>query len=72
MGDPLRPVAPVVELINARITPPAFGSRVLALSKGGVLVPTVWTSSSSFHFIGWCAYPKIPQDVKDMMMEQYT
>lgn len=71
MSDPHRPVCPVVSLVNARLHPPTPGQRVLALQRGGALVPVVWSSASARDFVAWMHYPKIPQDVKDILLEQY-
>ena len=71
MTDPLRPTRPVVELIDCADETPTPGSRVLAIGLGGTLAPIIWTSESSKFFKAWMPYPKIPQAVKDKLMEQY-
>jgi hypothetical protein len=62
--EPDRPTRPTVELINAHEQPPPNGARVLALGRGGVLVPTTWTSDSLAFFDAWAAYPQVPASVK--------
>lgn len=62
--EPDRPTLPRVELIDAHLTPPPNGARVLALNRGGVLVHAVWTSDALKYFDAWAAYPKVPASVK--------
>jgi hypothetical protein len=64
--EPDRPTRPAVELIDAHQAPPPNGARVLALGRGGVLVPTVWTSDSIGFFDAWSAYPQVPASVKEL------
>ena len=72
MTDPLRPTAAVVYLIDAHKEQPTAGSRVLALNRGGVLVPTVWCSTSLQYFDAWMKSPKVPSSVKDRQTERYS
>lgn len=66
-----REVAEVCTLTNAHTCPPMNGSRVLALSRMGVLVHTTWNKDS----ITWCdafmPYPRVPADVKKLMGDRY-
>jgi hypothetical protein len=41
-----------------------YGSAVLALTKGGKLIETIWTSTSIDTCDAYMLYPKIPADIK--------
>ena len=71
MSEPLRPTRALVELIDATVEQPTPGSRVLALTLGNTLVPTIWTNRSHETLYAWCHYPKVPSSVKRRMMLQY-
>lgn len=59
-----RAVSVQPELIDVRVQGPNPGSRVFALGRGGVLVPTQWGKNDAEFFGAWMAYPKIPESVK--------
>ncbi len=59
-------------LINAHTNPPRIGSKVLALTHGGVLVTAVWCNNSINQFDAWSYCPKIPQEVKNLQAERFT
>ena len=65
MNDFDRPTSKFVELIDARISTPPDGTRILALTKGNVLVPAIWQSDSLQYFDAWMFYPKVPISVKE-------
>lgn len=67
----MRLTAEVVSLTNAHIEQPPAGSRVLALTRGGKLVEAIWRSSSLGEYDGWCMFPKVPDDVKQIQSERY-
>lgn len=71
MSEPLRPTAMTVELIAVKRQAPANGAHVLALGKGGILMKEVWTSKSAEFFVAWMPHPKVSQEIKDLLMEQY-
>jgi hypothetical protein len=68
----IRPTVESTELVNAHANPPPSGARVLALTQGGTLVPTIWKSDSLQYFDAWCYYPKIPPDVKKIQQARLT
>ena len=70
MNDLDRPTARVVELIDAHIAEPPVGTRILALTKGNVLVPAIWMSNSLEYFDAWMIYPKVPISVKERLYEK--
>lgn len=72
MRDPLRPTAPVVELIDTAIEMPLPGAKVYALGAGGVLAPVVWTSKSPEFFVAWMPYPKVPASVKARLSRRWA
>lgn len=59
-----RAVSVQPELIDVRVQSPNPGSRIFALGRGGVLVPSVWGKNDAEYFGAWMAYPKIPESVK--------
>lgn len=63
----IRPTKTQAELIDIDVEMPTSGSRVLALTLGGTLAQTVWTSDSHKYFLAWSVYPKIPKSVKEKM-----
>ena len=65
MNDFDRPTAKFVELIDAHIDTPPEGTRILALTKGNVLVPAIWQADSLQYFDAWMFYPKVPVSVKE-------
>ena len=65
MSEPNRKTDEVVYLIPVAKNPPQTGQLVLALGLGGKLVETTWTKDSHKFFRAWCAYPKIPPEVKE-------
>lgn len=67
----LRIVKETVELIDAVTNPPVVGSRVLALTIGGALVPHEWGTQSLRFYEAWCAYPKVPASVKERLVSRY-
>lgn len=71
MSDPNRPTAEHAELIDAHISPPKAGARVLALTHGNVLVPVEWKRDSIFYFDAWCAYPRAPASVKKRQISRF-
>jgi len=71
MADPKRVVEPAAQLVDSKIAPPSYGQKVLALTIGGVLVPTTWTREGEDFFEAWCAYPSIPATVKERMNSKY-
>lgn len=66
MSNPLRPTENSPQLTNAHTNPPTAGSNVFALTHGGVLVPLVWSTGAIKYFDAWMAYPKIPQEIKEL------
>jgi hypothetical protein len=51
--------------INAHTSPPlTYGSAVLALTRGGKLIETIWTLTSIETCDAYMLYPKIPADIK--------
>lgn len=67
LNGELRAVARQPELIDLRVQAPTSGSRIFALGRGGVLVPTVWGKNESGFFGAWMAYPEMPESVKDWL-----
>jgi hypothetical protein len=52
-------------LIDLDAARPFPGQRVLALSIGGVLAPTIWSEAQASFYDAWMEYPKTPTTVKD-------
>lgn len=71
MSDPNIPTAQTVELIDAFLQSPPVGMRVLALTRGNILVSAVWNSDSINTFDAWMYHPKVPQTVKDRQAERW-
>lgn len=71
MSSYFRAVAQSCELTNAHTNPPQNGTQVWALTKGGKLVEMVWNETSHKMYFAWCPYPKIPDDVKALLLAQY-
>lgn len=67
LNGELRAVARQPELIDLRVQAPTAGSRIFALGRGGVLVPTVWGKNESGFFGAWMAYPEMPESVKEWL-----
>lgn len=66
----VRPTAQSIFLVNAHDNPPVTGQSVLALTRGGKLVETVWKTDSLLYFDAWCKYPKVPDDVKKLQLSR--
>lgn len=66
-----RQTAPESAWIDAEANPPTSGSRVLGLTLGGVLAPTVWTAASAADFVAWAPYPKVSPAIKAKLLRQY-
>lgn len=66
-----RQVANSSTLINAHMSPPPNGSRVMALNRTGVLIHTIWTSKSIQTLDAWSAYPSVPEDVRELQSSRY-
>lgn len=59
-----RPTKESCQLIDLEQSRPFPGQRVLGLSIGGVLTPTIWSESQADFYDAWCEYPRIPKSVK--------
>jgi hypothetical protein len=60
----LRVVSAQPGLIDVREEMPTSGSRVLALTRGGTLIHTVWKNSERDFIGAWMDYPTVPKSVK--------
>lgn len=63
-ADPMRVTRPAVYLIDNLIQPATPGKRVMALTIGGVLVPTIVGKNFRDHYDAWMDYPTVPDTVK--------
>lgn len=66
-----RQTAQQAELINAHVTLPPNGSKVLALTRMGVLVACEWNSRTIQWADAWCKYPSVPDDVREIQASRY-
>lgn len=71
MAEPNRPTREVVYLTNTDDEMPTSGAKVYALSLGGVMCEIIWRADSHKHYAAWMYYPKIPDDVKKKLYDQY-
>lgn len=72
MGDPFRPTAQTVEMIDAHIQAPRIGQVIWGLGKGGCVHLLTWNSDSINHYDAWYPSPKIPQSVKERKYPKMT
>jgi hypothetical protein len=63
----IRAISRQPELTDIRKAQPTPGSRVFALGRGGVLVPTVWGKNENGFYGAWMSYPEMPKSVKEWL-----
>lgn len=71
MAEQDRPTVVAATMTNAHTNPPTSGTKVWALSHGGVINDITWTSESIKTYDAWYPYLKVPPDVKAIQSARY-
>jgi len=71
MNEHKRPTSKTPQLVSIRVNPPKNGDKLLALSKGGRLLETVWGQNSHHTFIATMPYPDLSDDLKHELYLAY-
>lgn len=58
--------------IDPHITPAPSGSRVQALTWGGIQVSAIVDSNFLKYFDGWQPHSKIPKSIRDRQLARFT
>jgi hypothetical protein len=71
LNTELRVVSRQPELVDVRVEVPPSGGRVIGLTKGGCLIPTIWAKSQTDFIGAWMGYPTVPESVKHWLSQAW-